>query len=527
MMVMEQRLLILLIVTATSNTASVSKEQPGYSDVSDDTGTGGEHFTLGEQIQMETVFFADFGIPANVSVARADYGGRPGSSTQTSECETVRSVPHNVRSTMRLSTFYQKYTHAYNIPILSSYRVPDNALKRACYVVRFMMADRNDLRQQMYDKYGRVGIMAQSEVTLHIPEHAHLPAYFNQRARGLGGTLHIPISTGAEENVLCYTNDAYRAEDIFLHEFSHGVHKIAAVSADSTFEYRLRQAYNSARARGLWAGTYAMNTVDEYFAEGTQSYFDQNPSHPTPGIHNHVNTRSELRSYDPTLYSLVEEVFPCGNRVIDRCQDQSGIHSQNLRMNCDGDSPVTQQPPPPPPPPTGGPPPLPSTPPPTGGPPPLPSTPPPTGGPPPLPSTPPPTGGPPPLPPTTEEPETNDCTDENSRCKEWADRGECSKNPAYMLQYCKQSCDVQDCDNGGVGENCVDNNARCGVWANIGECRANPSYMLVNCKKSCNQCGGTSCTDNNGSCSSWAQRGECDINPSYMHQECKKSCNKC
>lgn len=33
-----------------------------------------------------------------------------------------------------------------------------------------------------------------------------------------------------------------------------------------------------------------------------------------------------------------------------------------------------------------------------------------------------------------------DCIDRNSRCAEWADRGECQKNPNYMLVWCRKSC---------------------------------------------------------------------------------------
>ena len=35
---------------------------------------------------------------------------------------------------------------------------------------------------------------------------------------------------------------------------------------------------------------------------------------------------------------------------------------------------------------------------------------------------------------------------------------------------------------------CVDGNKSCPSWAQKGECSKNPGYMLVNCKKSCNQC---------------------------------------
>jgi len=59
--------------------------------------------------------------------------------------------------------------------------------------------------------------------------------------------------------------------------------------------------------KGLWAGKYASVNHYEYFAEGVQSWFDNNrqPDHD----HNHVDTRKELREYDPGLAAFCEEVF--------------------------------------------------------------------------------------------------------------------------------------------------------------------------------------------------------------------------
>jgi hypothetical protein len=58
---------------------------------------------------------------------------------------------------------------------------------------------------------------------------------------------------------------------------------------------------------GLWKGKYASVNDREYFAEGVQSWFDNNrePDHD----HNHVNTRVELLEYDPGLAALCREVF--------------------------------------------------------------------------------------------------------------------------------------------------------------------------------------------------------------------------
>ena len=37
---------------------------------------------------------------------------------------------------------------------------------------------------------------------------------------------------------------------------------------------------------------------------------------------------------------------------------------------------------------------------------------------------------------------------------------------------------------------CEDNNIRCPEWSRRGECEKNPGYMLVDCRKSCKVCKG-------------------------------------
>jgi len=82
----------------------------------------------------------------------------------------------------------------------------------------------------MINRGAYVGIMARTEVTTDIPEHAHLAndpdTDWNQRARSLGGTPNNPITTAGEENLLCLTEDRYRGENILVHEFAHGIHLI-------------------------------------------------------------------------------------------------------------------------------------------------------------------------------------------------------------------------------------------------------------------------------------------------------------
>ena len=79
------------------------------------------------------------------------------------------------------------------------------------------------------------------------------------------------------------------------------------VNVDPTFDPRLRETYDKAMAKGLWKGKYASVNHHEYFAEGVQSWFDDNRENDHD--HNHVNTRAELLEYDPGLAALCREVF--------------------------------------------------------------------------------------------------------------------------------------------------------------------------------------------------------------------------
>ena len=131
---------------------------------------------------------------------------RPGSASTTHSCGHIRSVPSELRTPlpdgMGLSDYYQKYTEAYGIPIVSSSDVSDDALRRACYTTRFLFADRLDIRQSYYEHNGRVGVISINEVITDIPEFSYLPSSWNERARGLGATPSRLISVDAEENLL-------------------------------------------------------------------------------------------------------------------------------------------------------------------------------------------------------------------------------------------------------------------------------------------------------------------------------------
>lgn len=210
---------------------------------------------------------------------------------------------------LKLPAFYQKYVSAGGYPVVSSEKVSDFALKEAAWLVDLMLAKRPDIRKAMIDSGSRLIVMAHNEYTTDNPDHAWLKPkeYWDARARGLGGSETDPVCSCAEENLLCFEGDPYSTENILIHEFAHNIHLRGVLRVDPSFDDRLKQAYESAIAAGLWKTKYAATNSREYWAEGVQSWFSNNrePDHD----HNHVNTREELRQYDPALAKLCEEVF--------------------------------------------------------------------------------------------------------------------------------------------------------------------------------------------------------------------------
>lgn len=216
--------------------------------------------------------------------------------------------------------FYTQSVSANGFPIVASAKVNPYALKEAEYLVNKMLANRPDVREAMIKSGARLCLMAHHEFTTDLPEFARMadqpvagfedvPAkdYWDARARGLGGSETDPFCSAAEENILGYPGDPYEEECILIHEFAHCMHLRGMLNADPTFDARLKATYEAAMKAGLWKGKYASVNHCEYFAEGVQSWFDNNRVNDHD--HNHVNTRALLLEYDPGLAAICQEVF--------------------------------------------------------------------------------------------------------------------------------------------------------------------------------------------------------------------------
>ena len=67
------------------------------------------------------------------------------------------------------------------------------------------------------------------------------------------------------------------------------------MNVDPTFDARLEATYRAAMEAGLWKGKYAGVNHHEYFAEGAQSWFDDNRQNDSRSCHRHTSS-STLRS---------------------------------------------------------------------------------------------------------------------------------------------------------------------------------------------------------------------------------------
>ena len=225
---------------------------------------------------------------------------------ETPDVATVATVPKELRESLKLDPFYQKYTSAHGIPVLSSAKVSDRGLLEAVYLIDQMLANRDDIRQALIKNRMRFVVMAPTEMTTDVPEQRNMTPkdYWDQRARGLGGRL----TSCGEENLLNLPGDRYRRENILIHEFSHAIHQVGLRTVDPKFDAKLRTVYQNAIDKGIWKDTYAATNHSEYWAEGVQAYFDC-AAPPAKGNHNDINTREKLAKADPDLFALIDDVF--------------------------------------------------------------------------------------------------------------------------------------------------------------------------------------------------------------------------
>ncbi|MBB3035121.1 glycoside hydrolase [Alteriqipengyuania lutimaris] len=225
--------------------------------------------------------------------------------------------------------FYTQYRDADGIPVVSSGVVPLDALVAAEAMIEDMLSARPDLAAWLQQNGYRVAIIAETEALLDLPENAHWTkpapddprltrcekkhyqerigaltdrAYWDARARGIGGRHTV----SSEEDVLGLTTSRYYGETILVHEFAHNI-LFAIQAVDPALYADVEAAYAHALANDLWLNEYATTTVQEYWAEGSQIWFESNRLTVVDGTR--ILDRADLAAYDPALYSVLARAY--------------------------------------------------------------------------------------------------------------------------------------------------------------------------------------------------------------------------
>jgi len=185
--------------------------------------------------------------------------------------------------------------------------VSDDAIERAQYIVNQMLSNASATRDEMKAIGFKVEIIGKDQVLTDLPDYSNLKGKttldgrdYDKGTRGVGSKRMCSIG---EENLLCLSGQRYREEDILVHEFSHSI----MAHMDASTRAMIDIAYKNAAEKKLYPdGIYMMRNSREYWAEGTQAWFDVTLRHDVNGGY---NTQEKLREHDPQLASILEQVY--------------------------------------------------------------------------------------------------------------------------------------------------------------------------------------------------------------------------
>lgn len=222
----------------------------------------------------------------------------------------------------RLDYYTQSVTTGSGIVVKANPRVDPATLDLAAAQVDVQLGkDDNGIAARMADFGCSLAVYAARENAYLVPEHrgGYDPEMYDVEGYG-GSEWNGCVSSISERNVLrtrgnedAFLNTGYPNENILVHEFGHAVRLVGIETlADTSLSDELYAAYENSWSTGRWPNTYAIGNIDEYFATLSAIWFDVMAEKPdwTDGVRSPINTRAELKAYDPQAYALFAKVYP-------------------------------------------------------------------------------------------------------------------------------------------------------------------------------------------------------------------------
>lgn len=195
------------------------------------------------------------------------------------------------------------------VRVLGTKKVRPEAVTKAAEMLEVILAN-PEVAKRMGDAGCMLGIYGEGEIAYDIIEHRYSYDENYLYVEGFGGTQLASIK---DANVLRLTGDGYRTgypdESILAHEFGHTVQNFGLSEAQ---QKEFENIYETSTGNGKWANSYAGSNSSEYFATLTAIWFnamDDTWDGNWDGVRGPINTREELKAYDPEAYSFMSKVY--------------------------------------------------------------------------------------------------------------------------------------------------------------------------------------------------------------------------
>ncbi|WP_203580047.1 hypothetical protein [Microbacterium hibisci] len=270
---------------------------------------------LPEDLHLSSIAYTgtiDPSLPLTLEIDGAAIADATGKTAKTA---TYAGVP-------KLDYYTQSVTTATGIKVKAGERVAaDTLVKAAAQVDAQLAVTSTGIARTMAANGCSLAVYGARENAYLVPEHrgGYNPTMYD--VEGYGGNMwNNCVSSISERNVLrtrgdanAFLNTSYPNENILVHEFGHAVLSVGIEEQeDQTLADAFFAAYENAYTTGRWPNTYAMSNRDEFFATLSTIWFDNMAEKPdwNDGVRSPINTRAELKEYDPMAYEFFASIYP-------------------------------------------------------------------------------------------------------------------------------------------------------------------------------------------------------------------------
>ena len=188
---------------------------------------------------------------------------------------------------------------------------PTTALEAAGTTLAAMLRHRDDLAEGLRAKGAIIAVFGHKETACdinYIKDTLDCKSYVG----GWSATPTLPVSGCDERNLLREPDDPFHrgakpdSTNNCVHELARTILRLALTDNDRA---NVQARYEAVKKEGIWAGDYALENYEEFFAEMTQCYFVANVAVARP-LHNHgVNGPDALKKYDPATFTLLDAIY--------------------------------------------------------------------------------------------------------------------------------------------------------------------------------------------------------------------------